>query len=766
MALRSFVTGLLVATSCPGASARLTTAPQVARVEPIVEPIAYASPKVGTAGPAVVRIVDARTGEPLPHAILHLGAERDQPTRGEFFSEHHVHADRDGFARITPSSHGLFFVEAQNYGTIALTYLEPSGVVPLLPGVDVPIALRDALDRPAPFASVGLCLYCGHTPDVAFATAGADGVAWLRSIDPGNGFADHDTYSMLHAAPTIRDLYPLGSGLSGDPDSVSWLPGDPAQVVRCQPCHDVVGRVVSKDGRPLAGAFVGSNGRHRGPWTRTDAAGEFRLVSGIGPGNLVVVYAGRMVFDARVPPRTRITLQVPFFDNDRAPASKAKLRLRTRHAITGAPMAGLVVRVTPLHQTADGYVMGQTDTHGEAEVEVEVGRCVVWTNAPRDVDRAPDGPPPGFESIEQETMVAEAGDSVCEFIVQPRPTVTVTLERVPDGARVFLATLDDSDQEITNLVAAGQAIAVPGGAPFAFRLAHAGAESMLTLPAVPRDARVTLRWPAATRVLGSLVDAAGATVPGRIALTRDPGAPEVDTEEWRDVETDGVFALDTARQGAAFLHVEPGRDDLRPRTLALVLPAFGAEEAVALGAVTLRSAGTPQLSVLGADGTPAALARVLVLRPGLTAFGVLGKQGDYHGLDLRAGDTVVVDLRRRDAEGQVEESDVPADTGCLFTRLHLQGEGPWALRQGTASIELVSVDDRGNEAGGAHVFSRDAHFIAARATFTLSGLDAGEHRVHVGLPGRPAVAITVSLGDGERRRVRVTLPTAPIPAGR
>ncbi len=760
MPARAIVTALLVAAS------RVTAAaPQVARIESIAEPIAYASPKVGTAGPAAVRIVDARTGEPLPQAILHLGAERDHPTRGEFFSEHHVHADRDGFARIPQSSHGLFFVEAEDYGTIALTYLEPGGVVPLLPGVDVPIALRDALNRPAPFASVGLCLYCGHTPDVAFATAGADGVAWLRSVDPGNAFADHDTYSMLQSAPTIRDLYPLGSGLSGDGHSVSWLPGDPAHVVRCQPFHDVVGRVVRKDGRPIAGAFVGANGRHRGPWTRTDAVGEFRLVSGIGPGDLVVVDDGRMVFDASVPPRTKITLQVPFFDNDGAPAQKAKLRLRVRHATTGLPVADLVARVTPLLQTQDGYAVCQTDAHGEAEVEVEVGRCVVWTNAPRDVGRAPNGPT-AFESIEQETVVTEAGDSVCELTVQPRPTVTVTLERAPDGARVFLATLDDGDHEVTDLVAAGQAIAVPGGAPFAFLLAHQDAESMLTLPTVPRDARVTLRWPAATRVRGRLVDAAAATVSGRVAWSRDPGPPQADAEEWRDVAADGVFALDTTRQGAAFLHVEPRRDDLRPRTLALTLPVFGAEEAVAVGDVALRGAGTPQLSVLAADGTPAALALMHVLRPGLTAFGVLGKQGDYHGLDLRAGDTVVVDLRHRDADGQMEESDVPVDAGCLFTRLHLQGDGPWAMRQGAGTLELVSVDDRGNEVGGAHVFSRDAHFIAARSTFTLNGLDAGEHRVHVGLPGRPAVALTVSLSADERRRVRVTLPTAPLPTGR
>ena len=140
--------------------------------------------------PYQVRVVHALTQQPLPGALLDIVRERSHPTGGEFWCDSQWQADADGFVRFpgqaVPADCWVL-VGADGFGTLAASKGLPTfgdGVVELMPGVDWPLDVRDAFDRPLGGVEVGLCLGCGHTPDVRWATSDLLGRAVLRADGP------------------------------------------------------------------------------------------------------------------------------------------------------------------------------------------------------------------------------------------------------------------------------------------------------------------------------------------------------------------------------------------------------------------------------------------------------------------------------------------------------------------------------------------------------------------------------------------------------
>lgn len=260
----------------------------------------YPGAVAGDRGPLLARLVDDLTGEPLAAAEVFLIAESKTPLAGEFWWTHRAASDADGFVRIDrPKGNRDWHIAVVKHprNGVAVVPLTNGRVARVGRGQDVPLRIVDWLGRPAGGAKVGFCGYCGHTPDIANATADAAGFTVLRGIDAHQGIAD-----LYVQHPDLHIYY----------GPVDWRPGDPPAVVQCGHGPTQRGRVVDHRGEPVAGAMVCGGGLHRGPWAKTGADGSFTIL-GAEPEDTphkVVLPDGREItFDA--PPGIDVVLQLP-----------------------------------------------------------------------------------------------------------------------------------------------------------------------------------------------------------------------------------------------------------------------------------------------------------------------------------------------------------------------------------------------------------------------------------------------------------------------
>lgn len=232
------------------------------------------------------RVVDGITGSPLGGAELLLVRESKTPLAGEFWFTRRATSDANGFVRVRTDDikdqWNWIVLRAPGYGAAACMGI--SDVVwPLLPGQDVPVRVRDWQGRPVGGALISFCGGCGHTPDLQHATSGAEGLALLRGIDPHHHIAD------LYAQHATLDL---------GYDSFTWFPGDPPVEFACGPSVAIAGRLVDHRGAPIAGAFVGTQEVHRGPWAKTGTDGSFRLLGGkLGTSPAAVLPKRKIYFE-------------------------------------------------------------------------------------------------------------------------------------------------------------------------------------------------------------------------------------------------------------------------------------------------------------------------------------------------------------------------------------------------------------------------------------------------------------------------------------
>lgn len=260
----------------------------------------YPGAVAGDRGPLLTRLVDDLNGEPLAAAEVFLIAESKTPLAGEFWWTHRGPSDADGFVRIDrPKGNRDWHIAVVKHPRtgVAVVPLTNGRVARVGRGQDVPLRIVDWLGRPAGGAKVGFCGYCGHTPDIANATADAAGLAVLRGIDAHQGIAD-----LYVQHPDLHIYY----------GPVDWRPGDPPALVQCSHGPTQRGRVVDHRGEPVAGAMVCGGGLHRGPWAKTGADGSFTIL-GAEPDDTphkVVLPNGREItFEA--PVGVEVVLQLP-----------------------------------------------------------------------------------------------------------------------------------------------------------------------------------------------------------------------------------------------------------------------------------------------------------------------------------------------------------------------------------------------------------------------------------------------------------------------
>lgn len=248
------------------------------------------------------RVVDGLTGLPIAAAEVLLIAEGKNPMRGEFSFEMRSTADADGFVRIRVDKQAPGYkpwhwiaVRAPGYGPRVTSNVFERAIVRLNPAVTVPIEVRDWQDRPVADALVGFCGGCGHSPDLIHGRTGKDGVVRLAGMDLYSG---------------IADLYIEHKDLALGYDSVDWYPGEGPVPFRVRSGVVSLGILVDQQGKPVAGAYIGTKDFHRGPWTRTAADGSFKLYGSNSPGDMFVHVADRVLLYER-PPSMPFRLQLP-----------------------------------------------------------------------------------------------------------------------------------------------------------------------------------------------------------------------------------------------------------------------------------------------------------------------------------------------------------------------------------------------------------------------------------------------------------------------
>lgn len=219
-----------------------------------------------------VTVVDAATGDPVAGAEVLGVHEREAPVWGRLWSRVSATTDAEGRAHLPPPTeaepYGWRVVRAPGYAISGAMEVprEDGGIeVELSPSIPARVRLVDFLGRPLPLVHMGLCVGCGHTPDVEQHVTDREG--WV-------------TFHGVGAEPSrgIADVYPVGDGVVTDYLGVDW---DAAQeggfTATGEPGATLTGTLLMPDGRPAAGYFLGTNGIHRGPWTETDDEGRFRF---------------------------------------------------------------------------------------------------------------------------------------------------------------------------------------------------------------------------------------------------------------------------------------------------------------------------------------------------------------------------------------------------------------------------------------------------------------------------------------------------------
>ncbi|MEZ5967060.1 MAG: carboxypeptidase-like regulatory domain-containing protein [Planctomycetota bacterium] len=700
------------------------------------------------------RVVDAMTGAPVAGAELFLVGENNTPIGGEFRFLRKVQSDADGFVAmpLDDDRGGLLVLQAEGYGPASCSNGVPGLVWPLARGIDVPVEIRDWLDRPVPGAGVGLCLGCGHTPDVRNATADERGIALLRSIDPYNGIAD--------LYPQHRDL-----GLDGY-CGVDWSPGDPPVVIRASYGAPLRGQVLATDGKPLAGAFVGVKEVHRGPWTRTRADGTFELDGVSENMDLFVVAPDRpdheFLFEATPPPRV---LRLPRPDDRptqviESPRPHAESGIVVAHVTDrdGKAIANLELLFVGPHPILD--VDGErTDARGEFTTDLPPGDYEVRCDDRRYARSLGKVRITSGERTDLALRVGAPTDGA--YPLAERPTVRLD---VPRGCEVWLRYSGHAIG-VSDLVADGEPVPIPTELTFAFHLSndHDERTFLFTADVVARQQQpLQLRFLPPVTVRARLRDDAGRPVAGTVALFARAqllgGDDPIELRTFLGASTQGEVELTGSTTGLHALAVRPERADLRPLLLPIALPhRTEAGATLDLGEIRLRS--DPALRVVQADARPHD-GRVGFLRLGWhdvrqppPTF-ALDSEGGWLGPMPRAGDAVVVPAAEYDLEAQARGDRIPSVV--VPFRTVLQGDGPWTVTLPRGELLVEAANDEG-EGLDAHVFVADRS-VSFTGRVVLRQLPPGELPLVITARGHRSASCLATVPASVRGEVRVVLP--------
>ena len=424
----------------------------------------------------VTQVVDARTGEPIEGATMSVHEEHVIPYPTRWPPLRTAASDENGRVRMPIGDLGdrcdWIFFEAEGYGPVATGFTPPDNPIEMEPAVDIPIELRDMLDRPAAGVTVGWVLGCGHTPDLRSVRTDEQGRAVLEGVASGRG-----------------ELWPSGPGVLSDyVDLPDWREGDPPVLIRCQPGRTIVGRIGGRSGELAAGVAVGAPAAHRGPWTRADRNGRFTL-HGVERFTEVSIVPDDADPNMRIPydwPPHGFVRSIGLPRSDHRP-SKSGYEVRIR-VLVDAPDGEYV----PAFEDEQLFVSAVRDGDGFCRYDCVDADGTVEFRLPRGRYTliADDGLGPFAQARHRVEIDGPSGG--IPIRVGLDPTVSIVLAGLPEAGDVFIAD-EFGQREITSRVHEGKRVPVPASGPYAFRLA-VGRHDRIVKGPEERDGSVKLVW--------------------------------------------------------------------------------------------------------------------------------------------------------------------------------------------------------------------------------------------------------------------------------
>jgi len=651
-------------------------------------------------------VVDAITGLPIEgvRVSAHIEPHCAIPDRWE--PERTVKTGADGWARmpledLPDGDIDWWFYIADGYAPYAHFSTLMEFPIRLRKGVNVPIEVRDHLERPIADVKVGLILGCGHTPNVRRATTDADGRAVLPNVTPGKG-----------------ELWPLKLGFEADyVDLDAWRPGWPPMVARIEPGMTLVGQVTDHLSRPLANAFVGAPGCHRGPWTRADDQGRFQLAGADFGSNIYVRAADgefadhEVVISGPVASGLFRVIRSTQDPDDVDELIGRKLGVQIDLFSEGQPVDAASARLV---RDSDGMTFsGVADSEGLVRLKCPTGRYRVFTRSPS-----------GLEAwAEHETpFVVRKGGERQRIAMVPLQSVRFALDgwKAPRYSSVELVGEEGLIEMET-----GAPMTIPKGFPLRVRIGLAGrsptfvdvrpdARGRCAVPAVPtRRITIALRSPDGEPSLGWVT-----------VLTRERQAPPSTSDTEEGASAGHTVEVETGQDLIAY--AVPKDPKLAAVAVALILPAPPAN---AVTIVFDRRA--PVLTVEPPTWANDAHPELLVRHDGFTEEAI--------GTRIRDGFLAIP----KGAQVRATLADGPPRA------INLDGDGPWTLAWPATPLIVNANTTDGQPIPRFEVFIGDQQWIGTNGVATIRGLTLGKHTVHVAAETRRSRTLEIRIDDEE-----------------
>ncbi len=748
----------------------------------------YVSPtnKDGEPTHVVIRIVDHATGDPLPGASVALVRQAAYPLTGPASPERVARADEDGWIRLRaddlgPGSRWQYvytkYLEAPGHAGLALPNGLDAGEFRLSRARTATVEVRDALDRPVPGATIGLIgsQHYRTLPDQRVVVTGADGRATVPNVAPREGQEESAGWEGWVVHGSIEaDYHQL--------EFPSWR-SDHVQILRHGPAHAVEGTILHADGTPAVGLPVGGTFRNRGPWTRTDSQGNFRLEGaptafGAYPCWIDVVadeaapLAQAPSFVAP-PAGYRRTLRLPAKGAPVVPPASHPVEIVLRDSATKAPIEGRVPVVAV--READG----ETFTNEKEPIAaLPPGAWTILVGG---------GASP-WALVRARLNVLDAKDApTTTLVVDVRRNPEMRIEFAGDPAEnpVELVTATDV-RKITPEELSARSVPVPANGECAFRVGYepANREKQRSFAPIPAGARLPsakpfhIPSPKPVVVHATLAGPDGKSVPGWLAT-----GPSWWFDEPGSWEPEGPAGLepevsDFAEGRIDLLAIAEDRT-LAPRLVTVPLPPGSIEGGVVdAGRVALESRGDTSLTVVAAEGKPLEYAQLRVTRGTVVrtwGHEVIVTRGTVVRTWEHEEGVEVFDPRLSPlAAGDVVEV-VGAKTAKRYAtslRRRLEGPGPWTIRDDRPDTSIVvdPCDEQGKPFDAVLVIDGKAFDTEAtvdddgtRHPFELAGLAPGPHRIAVSARDCVTRLYRVVLKAGEHRTIQARLRERPKP---
>ncbi len=615
----------------------------------------------------------------------------------------------------------------------------------------------DAAGQPVAGAKLFLRGSAGGPAALAF----LDGPGAFEPLGSQSSSGAGGEFRLEHVPPGIYDLEVRAPRFAAKQVPAVEIGAAPADLgeIALEPGAALLGRVVSRQGKPVAGATVSAH-RHgfvdptaATPATAVTAAtaadGSFRLED-LRAGeelDLTVTrggYAGKLVPGVRVQVEQVLEIVI-----------EEAARISGRVLDAGRrPLEGAAVTVEPQAPTgatgAASTAGGRTDGAGEFDLDAV-------PPGPLRLRVAAEGWKPKFiedleavpgESIQELEIVLERGAAIAGRVLdaQGRPASEAFLEVVDPGAGMTAARTDVSTQ------ADGDGrYRLEGVEPGVRRVEVHWRDRRLTreIEVAPGENALSLRFAGGTQVSGRVSDGTGSPVAGaQAALVSPEGPPRMAASA--QTGADGTFRMDDVPDGSYQL-----RADARGYATAAADPRVEIAGAPVTGLEVQLSAGTAVRGrLIGLEPQEAAGAQVTALMEAKRLFsaGLVRPDGSYEIKGLMPGHWKVSAVAGR--SGRTAQAAV--EIGGATAEEHLDLELKGGLRL-TGTVLRAGQPAAGMHVGIRHLKAGSGGTATTNheGRFELAGLEPGPYQISVAVSNGSFQSQTITLAGDDDVRIEI-----------